>query len=345
LQFRIDKKNFPIRLDQYLAKKLPTRSRSFLKSRIKAGNVLVNGKITKPSYILKENDEIELEIAEPKQTILKPNSNIKLNIIYEDKDIIAIDKPAGLTVHPTKKHEQNTLVNALLAYYPPLKGVGDEPELRPGIVHRLDKDTSGLMVIAKNNEAFHWLKKQFSERKVEKKYTALVIGKLKAKEGIISKALSRAKGSIKWTIVPRIDVKEAITYYRVLEIFPSLCHPKPQAKDLMKSKKILRSAQNNRLFYTLLEAQPKTGRTHQIRVHLASIGHPIAGDKLYCFKRQEPPEGLKRQFLHASYLKLSLLDGKIVELRSELPEDLKEIINALSQATDSKSKFQNPNDK
>ncbi len=302
---KIDLKDINIRLDKFLSQKLPTHSRSFLKSQIKASNVLVNGKTAKPSYILKEGDEIELEIVEPKQAVLEPNANIELNIIYEDKNIIAIDKPAGLAVHPTRKHEQNTLVNALLAYYPPLKDVGDEIALRPGIVHRLDKDTSGLMIIAKNNEAFNWLKKQFAERKVEKKYSALVIGKLKDKQGIISKALSRAKGSIKWAVVPRSDVKEATTFYKAIKEFND---------------------------YTLLEAQPKTGRTHQIRVHLASIGHPIAGDKLYCFKRQSLPEGLKRQFLHASYLKLSLLDGKILELRSEPPGELTEILKRLTES-------------
>ena len=291
-----------IRLDKYMTQEFPQYSRAFLKSQIKQGNVLVNGKIKKPSYALKKNDKIEIKIATPKRPILKPNNDIKLSIVYEDSDIIVIDKPAGIATHPARQECYNTIANALLAHYPPIKDVGDMPEFRPGIVHRLDKDTSGLMVVAKNYETFAWLKKQFQERKVVKKYLALVAGKIKKDKGIISKAISRAKGSIKRTTTPQAVTREAVTYYKAIERF---------------------------LGYTLIEAKPKTGRTHQIRVHLASIGHPIAGDKLYGFKRQSPLAGLKRQFLHASYLKFILPDGKMVEFMSELPRDLKDAIKNL----------------
>jgi 23S rRNA pseudouridine1911/1915/1917 synthase len=292
-----------IRLDKYLTEKFPQYSRAFLKSQIIAGNILVNGQIKKPAYILKETDEIKINIAPPENHKLLPNPSIKLHIIYEDEDIIAIDKPAGISVHPAKPDQNNTIANALLAYYPPIKTVGDEPDLRPGIVHRLDKETSGILVIAKNKEAFNWLKKQFAERKTIKKYTALALGKFKEKQGIISKPISKAKGTIKRTTAPISAVKNAVTRYQVMQEF----------KD-----------------YSLAEAEPKTGRTHQIRVHFASMGHPLAGDRLYGFKNQPQPPSLKRHFLHAFYLKFSLLDGKMIELHSELPEELKGVLNSLN---------------
>jgi len=216
--------------------------------------------------------------------------------------MLVIDKPAGLVVHPINPEQDDTLVNGLIARYPEIKKVGDDA-LRPGIVHRLDKDTSGLMVVAKNNSAFECLKKQFQQRKVEKKYLALVMGKVKDKKGIITKAISLSKKDHRKRSALLDDkAKKAWTEYQVLKSF----------KD-----------------YTLLEVKPKTGRTHQIRVHLASIGHPIAGDKQYKFKRQPWPENLNRQFLHAAYLKFQLPDGKMMEFKSELPKDLEEVIGTV----------------
>jgi len=228
---------------------------------------------------------------------IKANPSIKLKIIFENKNIIVIDKPAGLTVHPVKPEQDDTLVNGLIAYYPEIKKVGDD-SLRPGIVHRLDKDTSGLMVVAKNNSVFDYLKKQFQERKVIKKYLALVCGQVKDKKGTITKAISLSKKDHKKrSALLDEKSKKAWTEYRVLKRFKN---------------------------YTLLEVEPKTGRTHQIRVHLASIGHPIAGDKQYKFKRQSWPANLTRQFLHAAYLKFQLPNGKVKEFKSELPRDLKD---------------------
>ncbi|PIV10478.1 MAG: RluA family pseudouridine synthase [Candidatus Portnoybacteria bacterium CG03_land_8_20_14_0_80_41_10] len=226
---------------------------------------------------------------------LKANPSIKLKIVYQDKNVLAIDKPAGLVVHPIKPDQNDTLVNGLIAYYPEIKDVGDD-SLRPGIVHRLDKDTSGLMVVAKNNPAFEHLKNQFRERKVVKKYLALVIGQVKDDKGTITKSISLSKKDHrKRSALLDANAKKAWTEYQVAKRF----------KD-----------------YTLLEVSIKTGRTHQIRVHLASIGHPIAGDKQYKFKRRPELAGLKRQFLHAAYLKLKLPGGKLKELKSELPKDL-----------------------
>lgn len=242
---------------------------------------------------------------------LNPNFSVKLDIIYEDKDIIVLNKPAGLLVHPLKPNQNNTLVNGLIAYCPAIQDVGDDSpagELRPGLVHRLDKDTSGLMVAAKNNQAFEYLKKQFQEQKVEKHYLALVIGKVKDKKGTITKAISRSKKDRrKRTVLWDEKSKSAWTEYRVIRYIKS----------------------DSVHIYTLLDVFPKTGRTHQIRVHLASIGHPIAGDKQYKFKRQPVLKGLKRQFLHAYYLKFQLPSGKIVEFQSPWPKDLKEVLERL----------------
>jgi len=225
-----------------------------------------------------------------------------MKIIYQDQDIVVIDKPANLTVHPIKKGQTNTLVDKLIDLYPEIKQVGDDP-LRPGIVHRLDKDTSGLMIIAKNNQAFEHFKKQFQDRKIIKKYLALVHGKVKDQKGTITKSISLSKKDYKKRSALLSDKsKIALTEYKIKQIF----------KD-----------------YTLLEVTPKTGRTHQIRIHLASIGHPIAGDKQYKFKRQSPPEKLTRQFLHAYYLKFKLPNGKIVELKSELAQDLKQVLESI----------------
>ncbi len=244
--------------------------------------------------------------------LLKANPSIKLKIIYENEDVLVLDKPADLVVHPIKPEQDDTLVNGLIVCCPEIKNVGDDV-LRPGIVHRLDKDTSGLMVVAKNNAAFDFLKKQFQERHVIKKYLALVIGQVKDKKGIITKAISLSrKDHRKRSALLDDKAKKAWTEYRVLKSFSARDGSALGGKD-----------------YTLLEVRPKTGRTHQIRVHLASIGHPIAGDKQYKFKRQPWPENLNRQFLHAAYLKFQLPDGKMMEFKSELPRDLKEVIGTI----------------
>ncbi len=222
---------------------------------------------------------------------------MKVPIIYEDENVIVVDKPAGILVHPVsafakatadKKDEENTLIDL----FPNAK-----------LVHRLDRDTSGLLLLAKNEKTCDWLKSQFKNRKIIKKYIALVHGNFKDKTGIITKSISRSKkkGRIQ-TTAPIGKKREAITRYKVLKEFDN---------------------------YSLLEVMPETGRTHQIRVHLASIGHPIAGDEQYKFKRQVCPKNLKRQFLHAGYLKFQMSDGKAIEFNSKLPKNLQEIIKNL----------------
>lgn len=216
--------------------------------------------------------------------------NKKPEIIYKDKDVIAINKPAGLLVHPTRISKEKTLIDWLLENYPEVKNVGDDPKVRPGIVHRLDKDTSGVMVIARNQKAFEYLKNLFQTKKIKKTYIALVWGKIEQRSGIIEKPLGLKTGSLRRTVRTEKAkiVKEAKTIYRV--------------------KKYLNG-------FTLLEVEPLTGRTHQIRVHLASIGHPIVGDTLY--SRRPVPAGLKRQFLHAESIELTLPSGSRLKITAD----------------------------
>jgi 23S rRNA pseudouridine1911/1915/1917 synthase len=238
-----------------------------------------------------------------------------IKIIYEDNDVLVVDKPTGIVVFPegeSLKSGEKTLIDCLTEKYPELKNVGEAP--RYGIVHRLDKDTSGVLLVAKTNEALIFLQNQFINRKVEKKYVCLAEGVVKDEEGEIKTLIARAKNDFRKqrAFLPSAlpagrqakSAREAITEYKVLERF----------KD-----------------YTLLEVEIKTGRRHQIRCHLSYLKHPIAGDKLYSFKNSKIPEGLARQFLHAQKLKIQLSDGKIHEFVSELPEDLKQVIKNLAR--------------
>ncbi len=244
-------------------------------------------------------------------------------IIYEDKNFLAIDKPAGLLVHPIQNKacpaslsearelrikKEPTLVEFLLKKYLEIRNVGDpltdsgQANLRPGIVHRLDKDTSGVLLIPRNQKYFEYLKNLFQTRKIKKTYLALVWGEMKSKEGIIEKPIKLKTGSIKRTIWEGKDEKPAITEYKVLKILKG---------------------------FSLLEVIPKTGRTHQIRVHLASIGHPVVGDKLYGFKKRKLPFSLDRQFLHAQSLEFPIEEGRMIKIEAELPEELKSFIQNL----------------
>ncbi len=236
------------------------------------------------------------------------NAQMDIKIIYEDNALLVADKPAGLIVFPEGQTTENTLIDTLIKKYPRLADVGRPP--RYGIVHRLDKDTSGLLLVAKNNESLIFFQNQFINREVEKKYLALVEGNIKEDRGEIKTLIGRAPGDKRKQKAylpdePESEGKrEAITEYKVLERF----------KD-----------------YTLLEVKIKTGRRHQIRCHFSHILHPIAGDKLYSFKNSPVPEGLTRQFLHAAYLKIKLPNGETKEFRSELPEELQIIVNVLEK--------------
>ena len=243
---------------------------------------------------------------------------MEFNIIYQDPNLLVIDKPAGLVVFSEGQVKENTLIDYLLEKFPDLKNVGQTP--RYGIIHRLDKDTSGILLIAKNNKALSFFQNQFKEGRVFKKYLALVVGNLKNKEGTIETLIGRsAKDRRKQKIYlpqePESDKKrKAITEYKVLQRFEKYT----EAHNGLCAR------------YTLIEAVPKTGRKHQIRAHLAYLGYPIAGDKLYGFKRQILPKDLSRQFLHATCLKIELPNGEIKEFHSDMPLELKNILKNLN---------------
>jgi len=240
------------------------------------------------------------------QIKLVPDNSIPLDVMYEDNDIIVVNKQAGISVHPSINEPKGTIANALIARYPEIKNVGEDA-LRPGIVHRLDKDTTGLLVVAKNQTAFEFLKHEWQEGRVTKRYFALVCGHLKQDEGNIESELARSPKDFRKRIVVKPGKKAligklAITHYKVIKKYRD---------------------------FSLVEVSPKTGRMHQIRVHMASLGTPIAGDKVYG-KGKEVPEGLYHQFLHAHYLSFSLL-GKKLAFEADLPADLSSVLTKLEK--------------
>ncbi len=307
----IEKKYSGQRIDKFLKEGIffdEEITRGEIIKNIKSGNVLANGKEIKPSYILKEDDVLNLQLATCNSQLI-PSCEIIPDIIYQDENFIVVNKPAGLKVHPNDFDEINTLVNILISKFPEMENVGEE-KLRPGIVHRLDKDTSGLMVVARNQKTFEELKKKFQDREVEKKYVAIVCGHLENKEGKIEAPIARAMNYKKQKIAQgrvRGKIRPAITLYKVLENLEN---------------------------FDLVEAQPKTGRMHQIRVHLASVGHPVAGDEKYARKEFKNLPGAKRQMLHAKELKFNL-EGKDYNFSAEPPVDF---VAFLKQITLTKSR-------
>ena len=277
-----------VRLDKFVSEKCPGLSRTQAQRLIEEGNVTVNDRTAKSSLKLSAGDRVTVTIPPTPPSSLAPEV-MPLKIVYEDANLLVIDKPAGLTVHPAPGHPGGTLINAILAYYPRLAEISDS--LRPGIVHRLDKDTSGLMIVAKNKAAQLNLVEQFRSRTVKKAYLVLVRGKLTPECGLIEAALGRSPSDRKRMAVVREGL-EARTRYQVVKYLGG---------------------------FTLLEVAPETGRTHQIRVHLAAIGYPVVGDAVYGFKSKH----LSRQFLHAYRLGFKLPStGEFVEFESPLPEDL-----------------------
>lgn len=240
---------------------------------------------------------------------------MEIPIVYEDKNLLVINKPAGLIVHPKNATDtQESVVSWLTKEYPGIENVGEPfiasgtESLRAGIVHRLDKDTSGLLVIAKNNDSFYYLKSLFQTRKIQKHYYALVYGRPKEGHGVIDAPMGRVglKRTIKLDGKKLIDGKNAITEWSIIKHYPLLANG-----------------------YSLLDVAPKTGRTHQIRVHLQSIGCPIAGDPIYGPKGWQKPAGLTRLFLHAYKLEFTTQEGKSLVIEAELPEDLQKVLSML----------------
>ncbi len=253
-----------------------------------------------------------------------------IKIIYKNDDFIALNKPAGLLVHSVKKNriknndfvvdkqpQETTLVSWALNRFPEIREVGDDRDLRPGIVHRLDKETSGVILMARNQNYFNYLKNLFQNQQIKKTYLALVFGEVFPKAGIIEKPIALKTGSIKRTIWKGKMEKKAITEYRVLENIKSPFSCEYQASNIKDE------------VFSLIEVTPKTGRTHQIRIHLSSIGHPIVGDKLYGFKKYFFPFDLNRLFLHAKSLEFSLAKGQRIKIEAELPKELKDLLKNL----------------
>lgn len=281
---------------------------------------------------------------------LKPDFKIPLNIVYEDEDVIVLNKQAGVSVHPSINEPFGTIVNALIAKYPEIKNVGDPPssrqsgttdgqvtQLRPGIVHRLDKDTSGLLAVAKNQKTFEFLKKEWQEGKVVKKYLTLVRGNMKKEKGEIISELARSLKDFRKRMVLKPEKNKPRRPKGVgapTEASEEIKGPAGERVPYRAGKLAITEYKVIKKFkdFSLVEISLKTGRTHQIRVHMASIGHPIAGDKIYG-KNRSPfgrfPAG--RQFLHAYYLSFSLPNGKKLALEADLPDDLEKVLTKLEK--------------
>jgi len=288
------------RLDHFLVESMPDYSRARLQALIKDGMVLINNAPAKKSGQMLENKSIvEVRIPPSPPTDLI-GENIPLDIIFENDDLIVVNKPAGMVVHPAAGHNSGTLVHAVLGYEPDIEGIGGEE--RPGVVHRLDKETSGLIVIAKNDKAHRWLQDQFRLRKVDKTYIALVDGKPPTPSGRVDAAIGRDPSHRKkMAIVSESKGRAAVSEYKTLETFPQ---------------------------HTLLEFHPLTGRTHQIRLHCAMLGCPIVGDEIYGKKKSSLV--LSRHFLHAQKLKIILPNEKQPRtFEAALPEELTQVLDDL----------------
>lgn len=300
-----------MRLDVFLAGKLSGVSRSGIKKLLEEGRVFLNGKATKPGQKLKDGDSVSVSVPAEKPLTITPEE-IPLEILYEDNDVIVINKPAGISAHPGAGVDSGTLVNALAFHTKDLSKVGGE--LRPGIVHRLDKDTTGVLVIAKNDLSHESLSKQFREHTTGRRYVALVWGGVEKEEGVIDIPIGRDVTQRKKISTRTKKSRAAVTHYKVLKRYPMM---------------------------TLVELTPKTGRTHQLRVHLSAINHPVVGDPVYG-KRKIPShlpkevidelKRVNRQFLHAKSLGF-INPGKAeyMEFSAPLPPDMDSFIKLLER--------------
>ena len=297
-QFIVKSEEAGKRIDAYISSKDEKISRTAVQRLIDEENILVNGSKTKPSYKVQENDKIEIKEVKPKEIELKAQ-DIPIDVIYEDKDIIVINKTKGLVVHPAVGNPDGTLVNAIMAICKDsLSGIGGE--VRPGIVHRLDKDTSGVLIVAKNDFAHINISEQIKNHETEKTYIALVRGVVKENEATINMPIGRSTKDRKKMAVTK-DGKQAITHFKVINRYEK---------------------------YTLLEIKIETGRTHQIRVHLSHIGYPVVGD--YTYSNGKNDFNVEGQMLHAKKIKFRHpKTGKEMELEAQLPEYFQKILDEL----------------
>ena len=295
--FTVEKAYIDVRIDKYLNEIFKDKSRSYLQGLIENGNIKVNDKPIKSNYKLKEDDEIQVILPEPVYLNVEAE-NIDLDIIYEDSDVIVVNKSKGMVVHPAPGNYTGTLVNALLYHCKDLSTINGV--VRPGIVHRIDKDTTGILVVAKNDDAHNFLSEQLKDHSMKREYYALVEGRLSNDEGTINKPLGRnKKDRLKFAIVP--DGKRAVTHYEVLERYKNT---------------------------TLIKCVLETGRTHQIRVHMASISHPLVGDNVYGLKKQKFK--VDGQMLHAKVLGfIHPRTKEYMEFTSELPKNFQCLLDKL----------------
>jgi 23S rRNA pseudouridine1911/1915/1917 synthase len=285
------------RLDSYLSRFVGEHSRSEWQRLVEAGSVTVNGDLVKPAVRLARGDRIQVHPV-ASFALLEPDTSIKLDVLYEDAAMVVIDKPAGLVVHPAPGHQEGTLVHALLGRFPELRDPTGEQ--RPGIVHRLDKDTSGVMVAGKTLDAVAALQRSMQSGGSRKTYRLLVLGTIEEDAGTIDVPIGRDR-VFRQRMAARVDGRPARTEFKVIERLPG---------------------------YTFVDAVLATGRTHQLRVHFAYIGHPVAGDRVYGHGR--PPPGLNRQFVHSHELMIaSPATHRMMTFTAELPEDLQQTLTTL----------------
>lgn len=324
-EFTVNKEESGSRLDVYLTKKLPELSRSHIQKLIDDNHVLV-GKLTpKPAYRVREGDRVLIRLPKIEKDVIPKPEDIPIKIVYEDEDLIVVDKPAGMVVHPAAGITSGTLVNAIFSHImdddvdlqefdPNIKEILSISPERPGIVHRIDKGTSGLIVVAKSAKAYYGLAEQFREHSVKRRYIAIICGIPKQDKGTIIAPIGRSRRDRKKMVVTPINSRIAITHYSVLEQYNGFC---------------------------LIEVTMETGRTHQIRVHLSYIGHPVLGDPEYggrerVLKTKTSPmvrsaiQKLNRQALHASTLGfIHPISNEYLEFESPIPDDIQSVIDAL----------------
>jgi len=297
IELLVPKQAARLRLDQFLARELPQYSRSRLQQLVRKEFVTLNGSYARPRDLVRSGDRVEVNEPPPDKIDNQPEA-IPLDVLYEDEDLIVINKPAGLVVHPGAGHREHTLVNALLHHFPKLSGIGGKE--RPGIVHRLDKETSGCLVVAKTDEAHRGLSEQFEQRSVEKIYLALVSGRLRKNAGTVQEKIGRHPADRQRMSTASRRGREAKTEYRVLS-----------SSDEM----------------SLVECKLHSGRTHQVRVHLQHLGHPVLGDKIYGKKHAAV---FPRQMLHAWKLGFQHPStGEWKKFEATLPNDFEEAVKSL----------------
>lgn len=301
--FTPDDEQKNVRIDKFLSEQLPDQSRSYLQKILKEGNVTVNEKPVKANYKVQLSDTVRLELPEPENPDILPE-DIPLDILYEDEDVLIINKPKGMVVHPSVGHYTHTVVNAVMFHCKDhLSGINGV--MRPGIVHRIDMDTTGAIVICKNDMAHQSLADQLKEHSITRKYRALVHGNLKEDEGMVEGPIGRHPTDRKKMAINHKNGKPAVTHYKVLERFGS---------------------------YTFIECQLETGRTHQIRVHMASIGHPLLGDELYGNPKNLAMKGLQGQTLHAMIIGfVHPSTHEYMEFEAPLPEYFQNLLLKLSK--------------